>query len=85
MSLANDPLFQPYSLGALELPNRIVMPPMTRSRSSQPGDVPNELMAEYYAQRASAGLIVSEGTWISPLGKGYAWTPGVHTPEQVTG
>ncbi len=85
MSLANDPLFQPYSLGALELPNRIVMPPMTRSRSSQPGDVPNELMAEYYAQRASAGLIVSEGTWISPLGKGYAWTPGIHTPEQVTG
>ena len=51
------------------------MPPMTRSRSTQPGDVPNTLMAEYYAQRASAGLIVSEGTQISALGKGYAWTP----------
>jgi len=58
---------------------------MTRSRASQPGDVPNELMAEYYAQRASAGLIVSEGTWISPLGKGYAWTPGIYTPEQIAG
>ena len=75
MSLANDPLFQPYSLGALELPNRIVMPPMTRSRSSQPGDVPNELMAEYYAQRASAGLIVTEGTPISQQGLGYTDSP----------
>lgn len=85
MSEARTPLFEPYGLGGLELPNRIVMPPMTRSRASQPGDVPNALMAEYYAQRASAGLIVSEGTWISPLGKGYAWTPGIHTPEQVAG
>jgi N-ethylmaleimide reductase len=80
-----DPLFQPVRLGAIELANRIVMPPMTRSRASQPGDVPNALMAEYYAQRANAGLIVSEGTWISPLGKGYAWTPGIHTPAQVDG
>ncbi|MCA3186488.1 MULTISPECIES: alkene reductase [unclassified Cupriavidus] len=79
------PLFQPYALGSLALPNRIVMPPMTRSRASQPGDVANDLMAEYYAQRAGAGLIVSEGTWISPLGKGYAWTPGIYTPEQVAG
>lgn len=79
------PLFQPHALGELTLPNRIVMPPMTRSRASQPGDVPNDLMADYYAQRAGAGLIVSEGTWISPLGKGYAWTPGIHTPEQVAG
>ncbi len=85
MSDTSDALFQPYALGSLELPNRIVMPPMTRSRASQPGDVPNELMAEYYAQRASAGLIVSEGTWISPLGKGYAWTPGIHSPAQVAG
>lgn len=79
------PLFQPYALGSLALPNHIVMPPMTRSRASQPGDVANDLMAEYYAQRAGAGLIVSEGTWISPLGKGYAWTPGIYTPEQVAG
>lgn len=80
-----DPLFQPCRLGGLEFANRIVMPPMTRSRASQPGDVPNALMAEYYAQRAGAGLIVSEGTWISPLGKGYAWMPGIHTPAQVDG
>lgn len=80
-----DPLFKPLRLGALELPNRIVMPPMTRSRSTQPGDVPNELMAEYYAQRASAGLIVSEGTYISPMAKGYAGTPGIHSAEQVAG
>ncbi|MFP3624746.1 alkene reductase, partial [Burkholderia sp. SIMBA_051] len=54
----HDPLFQPLQFGALTLPNRIVMPPMTRSRATQPGDEANELMAEYYAQRASAGLIV---------------------------
>ncbi|WJI17486.1 alkene reductase [Pseudoxanthomonas winnipegensis] len=85
MSNTQDPLFQPYVLGELELPNRIVMPPMTRSRASQPGDVPSALMAAYYAQRAGAGLIVSEGTWIAPLGNGYAWTPGIHSPAQVEG
>ncbi len=85
MSDIKDLLFKPYSMGGLAMPNRIVMPPMTRSRASQPGDLPNALMAQYYAQRASAGLIISEGTWISPLGKGYAWTPGIHTPEQVAG
>ena len=85
MSSTPDPLFQPHTLGALQLENRIVMPPMTRSRASQPGDVPNALMAEYYAQRASAGLIVSEGTWISPLGKGYAGTPGIQSAEQLAG
>ncbi|MEN2425231.1 alkene reductase [Chromobacterium vaccinii] len=83
--MMKDPLFQALRLGALTLPNRIVMPPMTRSRASQPGDEANELMAEYYAQRAGAGLIVSEGTYIAPLGKGYAWTPGIHTPAQVAG
>ena len=61
------------------------MAPMTRSRSTQPGDVPNALMAEYYAQRASAGLIVSEATQISPQGKGYSFTPGIHTDAQVAG
>ncbi|MCE3262323.1 MAG: NADH:flavin oxidoreductase [Pseudoduganella sp.] len=80
-----DPLFQTLRLGALELPNRIVMPPMTRARSSQPGDTPNALMAEYYAQRAGAGLIISEGTYISPMAKGYAGTPGIHTEEQIAG
>ncbi|KVX95742.1 alkene reductase [Burkholderia ubonensis] len=83
--MTQDPLFQPLQLGALTLPNRIVMPPMTRSRASQPGDVANDLMAAYYAQRASAGLIVGEGTYIAPLGKGYAWTPGIHAPEHVAG
>ncbi|GGY24496.1 alkene reductase [Paludibacterium paludis] len=83
--MTRHPLFQPLRLGSLTLPNRIVMPPMTRSRASQPGDEANELMAAYYAQRASAGLIVSEGTYIAPLGKGYAWTPGIHTPGQVAG
>jgi N-ethylmaleimide reductase len=85
MSDKQDPLFNTYSLGNLVLPNRIVMPPMTRSRASQPGDIPNDLMAQYYAQRASAGLIITEGTWISPLGKGYAWTPGIHTAAQIEG
>ncbi|MGU7782800.1 alkene reductase [Burkholderia sp. PU8-34] len=83
--MTQDPLFQPLRLGALTLPNRIVMPPMTRSRASRPGDEANELMAAYYAQRAGAGLIVSEGTYVAPLGKGYAWTPGIHTPAQVAG
>ncbi|MBB1438843.1 alkene reductase, partial [Shewanella sp. SG41-4] len=58
----NNALFQQIQLGKLSLKNRIVMPPMTRSRATQPGNVANDMMAEYYAQRASAGLIVSEGT-----------------------
>lgn len=77
-------LFTPHRLGALTLPNRIVMPPMTRSRSSA-GNVPTAEMATYYAQRAGAGLIVSEGTQISAQGQGYAWTPGIHSPEQAQG
>ncbi|GAB3052296.1 alkene reductase [Stenotrophomonas tumulicola] len=75
-------LFTPYSLGPLQLANRIVMPPMTRSRAAQ-GNTATAEMARYYAQRASAGLIVSEGTQISPQGQGYAWTPGIHSAEQV--
>lgn len=61
------------------------MPPMTRSRATQPGNSANEMMAAYYAQRASAGLIVAEGTQISPLGQGYAWTPGIYSDEQIAG
>ena len=80
-----DLLFQPLQLGTISLKNRIVMPPMTRSRASQPGNVANDMMAEYYAQRAAAGLIVAEGTQISALGQGYAWTPGIYTPEQIDG
>ena len=78
-------LFEPLQLGQFTLKNRIVMPPMTRSRATQPGNEANEVMAEYYAQRASAGLIVSEGTQISPLGQGYAWTPGIYSPSQIIG
>ncbi|MDA4570611.1 alkene reductase, partial [Escherichia coli] len=59
--------------------------PMTRSRTSQPGDVPNALMATYYAQRASAGLIVSEATQISRQGQGYSFTPGIYSEAQVDG
>jgi N-ethylmaleimide reductase len=61
------------------------MAPLTRSRAAQPGDVPTPLMAGYYRQRATAGLIVSEGTQISPEGKGYGMTPGIHSPEQIAG
>lgn len=78
-------LFKKYLLGNIELANRFVMAPMTRSRSSQPGDVPNQMMAQYYAQRASAGLIITEATQISAQGMGYAKTPGIYTPAQVEG
>lgn len=78
-------LFEPLSVGAVELPNRVVMAPLTRMRATPPGDVPNELNVEYYRQRASAGLIVSEGTQISPIGKGYMDTPGIYHEEQVEG
>ncbi|CAK2407872.1 N-ethylmaleimide reductase [Vibrio crassostreae] len=78
-------LFQPIQLGNIELKNRIVMPPMTRSRTTQPGNSANDMMAAYYAQRASAGLIIAEGTQISPMGQGYAWTPGIYSDEQIAG
>lgn len=77
-------LFDHYSLQALSLNNRIVMPPMTRSRAGA-GDVATDQMAEYYAQRASAGLIISEGTQISQQGQGYAWTPGIYNEAQIAG
>ncbi len=78
-------LFQPVTLGGdLPLTNRIVMAPLTRSRAGK-GDVPGAMNAEYYAQRASAGLIVSEATQVSQQGKGYAFTPGLYTEEQVAG
>ncbi|WP_305825702.1 alkene reductase [Massilia brevitalea] len=78
-------LFESTQLGPYTLKNRIVLPPLTRSRSSQPGNVPNDLMADYYRQRAGAGFMVTEGTQIEPRGQGYAWTPGMHSPEQVEG
>jgi len=77
-------LFSPITIGQLSLKNRIIMAPLTRCRSVE-DNVPNDLMAAYYAQRASAGLIISEATQISRLGIGYPCTPGIHTPEQVNG
>jgi 2,4-dienoyl-CoA reductase-like NADH-dependent reductase (Old Yellow Enzyme family) len=77
-------LFDPLQLGDLKLPNRIIMAPLTRSRAGT-GRVPNHLMAEYYAQRASAGLILTEATVVSPMGIGYADTPGIWSLEQVEG
>ncbi|MBW4332321.1 alkene reductase [Stakelama sp. CBK3Z-3] len=79
-----EPLFRPYHLGPLALPNRIVMAPMTRWRCG-PGGVPHPLAAEYYSQRASAGLIVTEGSQISAEGQGYPDTPGIYSEEQVAG
>lgn len=78
-------LFTHLQLGPYTLRNRIVLPPLTRSRSTQPGNIANELMAEYYQQRSSAGFMVSEGTQIEPRGQGYAWTPGIHSAEQIAG
>ncbi|MGI2001284.1 alkene reductase [Shewanella sp. AC91-MNA-CIBAN-0169] len=78
-------LFQPISLGRYKLNSRIVLPALTRSRSSQPGNIPNDLMATYYKQRASAGFMVTEGTQIEPRGQGYAWTPGIYNQEQIDG
>ena len=78
-------LFDPLAVGTTTLPNRVLMAPLTRMRATAPYDVPNDLMLEYYRQRAGAGLIVSEGTQISPQGKGYMDTPGIYSEEQVTG
>lgn len=77
-------LFSPYQLGSLELANRLVMAPLTRNRAGA-GEAPTELAAEYYGQRAAAGLIISEGTQPSAVGQGYPHTPGLHTDDQVAG
>jgi 2,4-dienoyl-CoA reductase-like NADH-dependent reductase (Old Yellow Enzyme family) len=77
-------LFDPLKLGSLTLPNRIIMAPLTRARA-EAARVPNELMVEYYVQRATAGLIISEATSVTPMGVGYADTPGLWSEEQVAG
>jgi len=76
-------LFSPIKVGAATLANRIFMAPLTRLRSIEPGDIPTPLMQEYYAQRASAGLIITEATQVSFQAKGYAGAPGLHTEEQA--
>ena len=78
-------LFTPIRLGGLELPNRIVMAPLTRNRAGQPGNVPQPINATYYAQRASAGLIITEASPISAMAHGYPNTPGIHSAGQVAG
>ncbi|VEB98279.1 N-ethylmaleimide reductase [Cedecea lapagei] len=81
--MSADKLFTPLKVGAITVPNRIFMAPLTRLRSIEPGDIPTPLMGEYYRQRASAGLIISEATQISAQAKGYAGAPGLHSEEQI--
>ncbi|MDN5881238.1 MAG: alkene reductase [Nitrosospira sp.] len=83
--MSRQPLLQNVRLGPYELKNRIAMAPMTRSRAVNPGHVPTDLHVEYYAQRATAGLIISEATQVSPQGIGYIHTPGIHSAAQIAG
>ncbi len=76
-------LFEDLTIGAVRAPHRVLMAPLTRMRAPAPGHLPHDLMRDYYVQRASAGLLISEGTQISPEGQGYADTPGIHSDEQV--
>jgi len=76
-------LFTPVRVGRIKLPNRLVMAPMTRSRADDVTGVPGEIAATYYAQRAGAGLIITEGTFPDAMGKGYVRTPGIETDTQV--
>lgn len=78
-------LFTPFQMGALHLPNRLAMAPMTRSRANNDGNVPTDSTVTYYEQRASAGLIITEGSQVSPQGVGYIYTPGIYSEEQVAG
>lgn len=82
MTETNPDLFQPFKLGPLQLANRMVMAPLTRNRA-EPGNLPGAMTVEYYAQRASLGLIIAEATQVSAQAQGYASTPGLHTPEQI--
>ncbi len=82
--MTNKTLFEPYALGPITLSNRVVMAPLTRNRAGE-GLVPSELAAEYYGQRASAGLIITEATQVSRQAQGYQDTPGLYTPEQIAG
>jgi N-ethylmaleimide reductase len=83
--MALEHLFTPAKLGELSLPHRVVMAPLTRARAAQPGDIPTELNATYYAQRASASFIIAEATYVHPQGKGYAFTPGIYSEAQIAG
>src|SRR2546429_9888503 len=78
-------LFEPFKLGPITLPNRFVMAPLTRNRAVPPGMVPSPLAVEYYGQRASAGLLITEASQVSQQGQGYQDTPGIYSKEQVAG
>ena len=79
-------LFQPISLGSIDLKHRVVLAPLTRNRATTPGNIPNDLNVEYYHQRASdGGLLITEATQVTPFGQGYPSTPGIHSQEQVEG
>ncbi len=84
-NMSEEKLFAPAKAGAIELKNRIVMAPLTRNRARAEDDAPFEIHAEYYGQRAGAGLIITEASQISPQGKGYAWTPGIYSQAQIDG
>lgn len=77
-------IWQPFTLGRIDLPHRLALAPMTRNRADLDG-TPNELVAEYYAQRATLGLLITKGTQPSADGQGYRNTPGIYTPEHVAG
>lgn len=84
--MSTDPLFRPLKIGAIELAHRVIMAPMTRMRAAQPGDIPQEMHAEYYGQRASkGGLLITEATDISEQARGYRQVPGIYTSEQIEG
>jgi len=83
--MSDRKLFTPYRLGNIELQNRVVMAPMTRNRANNPDFAPNDIMVEYYRQRASAGLIITEGIPVSDQGRGYAFTSGVYSDAQAAG
>ena len=81
--MAHDNLFEPVKMGSQTLKNRIIMAPLTRLRSVEPGDVPTVLASEYYSQRSGAGLVITEATQVSFQAKGYAGAPGIHTQDQT--
>jgi len=84
VSTQNQNLFSPITIGKLQLPNRIIMAPLTRNRAGE-GNVPQAMGVTYYEQRATAGLIITEASQVSPEGVGYPATPGIHSPEQIEG
>src|SRR3979411_2191373 len=84
-NMSQTKLFEPFKLGPITLPNRLAMAPLTRNRTIPPGMVPSPLAIDYYGQRASAGLLITEASQVSQQGQGYQDTPGIYSKEQVAG